>query len=197
MTCICSVSMSGARYWHLGQHKSGSSSFPTAPGSLTGTWRKDGAAGTVLKPAPGRTPEGVKAERASFIENLWFYSRVFGKQIKLSSSLGTLWGGNEGVPCGKVIYVSQLHLLHVCTETGDDDLVIQRAIFLVQHSCFPGFVTVMPLPNWACRFLPWHDSAGPAAPPFSGSVSRGLLALQGNLLCRSQPGEKEWRDEAS
>lgn len=31
ITCICSVSISGARYWHLGQHKSGSSSVPTGP----------------------------------------------------------------------------------------------------------------------------------------------------------------------
>lgn len=54
MTCICSVSISGARYWHLGQHNSGSSSGPAAPWSPTGTkaWlRNDGAGGTVLKAA--------------------------------------------------------------------------------------------------------------------------------------------------
>lgn len=60
MTCICSVSISGAWYWHLGQHKSGSSSAPTAPWSPTGTkpcMRNEGAGGTVLKAAPANPPK--------------------------------------------------------------------------------------------------------------------------------------------
>lgn len=69
MTCICSVSISGAWYWHLGQHKSGSSSVPAAPWSPTGTkpWlRNEEAGGTVLKAGLGNTPK-VKEKENNFL----------------------------------------------------------------------------------------------------------------------------------
>lgn len=52
--------MSGAWYWHFGQHRSGSSSDLPTPESLTATTpglRKEEAGGTVLKGgAPGNMP---------------------------------------------------------------------------------------------------------------------------------------------
>lgn len=71
MTCICSVSISGARYWHLGQHRSGSSSFPGTPWSPTGTrpWlRNEGAGGTVLK----ATKKEKMLEMTKYLNNNWW-----------------------------------------------------------------------------------------------------------------------------